>query len=247
MRHGFVFTLIVSFALAFIVIDRHGATAVAPLPLTVNSRASDGTRVAGKCMPAVVHIRGKISTNFGTRPVSGSGVLVRPDGYVLTCSHVITGVSGLTVVTRDGVSYSPETLIDEPEWDLAVLKIHPREQLPFLRLASSPAVLGERVFILGSPQGFPWSVTAGIVSNHSTTISLSSGDLTEMVMTDAPINPGNSGGPMVTVDGEVVGVATAYRPDGQSMGWACPLHRASKMVERAIALQAARRALMEVR
>lgn len=147
----------------------------------------------------------------------GSGFIISPDGYVLTNNHVIDGAAEIIVRLHDRRQYVAELVGRDPRSDVAVLKID-AEGLPAARIGkSSELAVGEWVLAIGSPFGFDFSVTAGIVS--ATGRSLPRENYVPFIQTDVAINPGNSGGPLFNLDGEVVGInSQIYSRTGGFMG-----------------------------
>jgi S1-C subfamily serine protease len=168
--------------------------------------------------PAVVHIAAQGEKGRGG---SGSGFLVSPDGMVVTNSHVVHGATKLTVQTSDG-RISRATLIgDDPDTDLAVIRID-LPDLPHIGFADSGDVrVGQIAVAIGNPLGFDNTVTAGIVSALGRTFPSSTGRLIDNVLqTDAALNPGNSGGPLLDTRGRVIGVNTAIIAAAQGICFA---------------------------
>ncbi|NWG70130.1 MAG: Do family serine endopeptidase [Parvularculaceae bacterium] len=174
---------------------------------------------------------------FGAGPSQqsslGSGVIVNPDGLIVTNNHVIEGMTEIKVVFADRREFPATILLTDPKTDIAVLKIEAGEPLPYLEFANSDAIeVGDVVLAIGNPFGVGQTVTSGIVSALArTTVGVS--DYQFFIQTDAAINPGNSGGALVDIDGRLVGVNTAiYSRSGGSngIGFAVP----SRLVQQVI-------------
>jgi len=162
---------------------------------------------------------------------SGSGFLISEDGYVLTNHHVVKGADKIIVTLNDRREMDAELVGTDPRSDLALLKIE-AQGLLFLTMADSDKLrVGEWVLAIGSPFGFDYSVTAGIVSAKGR--SLRSETYVPFIQTDVAINPGNSGGPLFNLDGEVVGInSQIYTRSGGFMGlsFAIPSNTAISVV-----------------
>lgn len=156
---------------------------------------------------------------------SGSGFVISADGYIVTNHHVIEDATALTVVL-DGREYPAEVKGDDPATDIALLKIEPEEELDFLALADSEKVrVGEWLMVIGSPLQLQNSVSIGVVSAKGRSINITPDrSLENFIQTDAAINFGNSGGPLVNLNGEVIGIATAINFGAENIGFAVPVN-----------------------
>jgi S1-C subfamily serine protease len=190
-------------------------------------------RVVEEVGPAVVSV-GVVKTQTArTRdgrqvpyqsPGSGSGVIVTPDGYILTNSHVVDQAGRLTVTLADGQEFRADLVGQDPETDTAVLRI-PTGWLPAAALGESSRLqVGQVVIAIGNPYGFQATVTSGVVSALGRSLRSETGRLIEdVIQTDAALNPGNSGGPLVDTRGQVVGINTAIIPYAQGICFAIPV------------------------
>jgi serine protease Do len=163
----------------------------------------------------------------------GSGVIVSPDGHVLTNSHVVERGARFRVQLLDGRELPARVLGTDPATDLAVLQVETKERLPFLPAGrSDDLMIGETVIAIGNPFGLAHTVTTGVVSALHRRVGEPGRQLFDMVQTDASINPGNSGGPLVNIQGQLIGVNTAIIGDRSAgIGFAIPIDRAFRVAE----------------
>ncbi|WP_313030215.1 trypsin-like peptidase domain-containing protein [Soonwooa sp.] len=168
----------------------------------------------------------------------GSGVIISPDGYIISNNHVVAGASKLEVVLSNKKTYIANLVGTDPNTDIALLKIE-EKGLPYLNFANSDAVeVGQWVLAVGNPLGLNSTVTAGIISAKGRSIDLLSQQsrtpIESFIQTDAAINPGNSGGALVNVSGDLIGINTAISSNTgyyEGYGFAVPSNLARKIVE----------------
>lgn len=159
----------------------------------------------------------------------GSGFVISKDGYIITNNHVVAGADEIKVKLSDGREFRGEVKGRDEKFDVALVKIEAKADLPVAPLGDSDKIeVGEWVMAIGNPFGLAQTVTAGIVSAQGRVIG--SGPYDDYIQTDASINPGNSGGPLFNTDGEVIGINTAIVAGGQGIGFATPINMAKSIM-----------------
>lgn len=197
----------------------------APLLLDSERAIVDISRNVG---PAVVAIR----TGAGEGRSVGSGVIVRPEGYILTNNHVVEGEDRVMITLASGKQISARRLGGDPRVDLAVLKVD-AGRLPTAPIGDSDTLqVGQIAVAIGNPYGFERTVTVGVVSALNRSIPGGGSALSNLIQTDAEINPGNSGGPLLDARGRVIGINTALVSGGGGggLGFAVPINTAQDVI-----------------
>ena len=227
------------------------ACSAAAAGVPISARRSEIVQVVEKVSPAVVNISAEQILRrrpsvfdeffFGFDPRRqrrsqslGSGAIIDPKGIIVTNDHVVSGASKITAMTKSGMELECEVVGADSDNDLAVLRVRrPNGALPAIRLGSSAdLMIGETIVAIGNPFGLSNTVTAGVVSAIGRTVKAENNQTyTDFIQTDASINPGNSGGPLVNVDGEMVGLATAIIGGAQGIGFAIPVDRTKRIVD----------------
>ena len=176
------------------------------------------TSVADTVGPAVV----RVETRGAQGRSGGSGVVIAPDGFVLTNSHVVAGAKELRLLDAEGRVMEARSLGEDPDTDLALLRAGSARDLPSAALGDSKKLRrGQLVVAIGNPLGFESTVTAGVISALGRSLRARSGRLIEdVIQTDAALNPGNSGGPLVSSHGQVIGINTAVIMGAQGICFA---------------------------
>ncbi len=253
---GLVGALFTSAALGGVIVatrDKGGTKAAAPVVQTVDAKgtAKPTLSFAGATLsvadvlkavePAVVALstQQQIDPNsfFGVEPSqgAGTGIVLTPDGYILTNAHVIEGAATIKVTFSDRKVRSATVIGRDRERDIALVKVDGAKNLPTARLGSSKAsVVGDQVLAIGNALALPGgpTVTTGIVSAIDRDIEADNGTLEGLIQTDAAINPGNSGGPLVNARGEVIGMNTAILRNTNNIGFSIAIDRIKPIVEK---------------
>ena len=213
-----------------------------------NAVETDFTEAADKTVHAVVHVKNVaigrqprtlqeyMSGMRGGRAIqgAGSGVIITPDGYIVTNNHVINGASELEVTLNNNLTYKAELIGTDPQSDIALIKVDAKD-LDYIPFADSDLVkIGDWALAVGNPFNLTSTVTAGIISAKGRDLNEGDSKMQSFIQTDAAINPGNSGGALVNTNGELIGINTAITSQTGSYigyGFAVPSNNARKIVE----------------
>jgi S1-C subfamily serine protease len=178
---------------------------------------------------------------------TGSGFLFSSDGYLFTNSHVVHNAQTIRVKLHDGSSSQAELIGEDPDTDLAILKISEADFKPAKLGDAEGLKIGQLVIAIGNPLGFQHTVTAGVVSALGRTLEGQTGRMMDsMIQTDAALNPGNSGGPLINAEGEVVGVNTATIRGAQGLCFAISINTAKDVANQLIRFGKVKRAYLGV-
>lgn len=165
----------------------------------------------------------------------GSGVIINKKGYIVTNHHVVMKGSRIIVTLADGRVFKAELVASSPKYDIAVLKINTKEDLPAAEMGSSKdLMIGETVIAIGNPFGLSHTVTTGVISALHRSIKADDTIYNDFIQTDASINPGNSGGPLLNINGQVIGINTAIYSKAQGIGFAIPIDKVKRVVDELI-------------
>ena len=206
--------------------------ATVPVPIADTSRGTTETSapanvrgIVAKVQPAIVSISGTVGRGLFSGTAAGTGMVITPDGQVLTNAHVVENASSVRVNIPGQGTRSARILGRDPASEIALLKIEDVSGLPTVTFARTPPEVGDAVVAVGNALALDGSptVTTGLVSALGRQIPTDSGLLRNLIQTDAAINRGNSGGPLLNSSGQVIGMNTAVAGDAQNIGFAIPV------------------------
>jgi Do/DeqQ family serine protease len=229
------------------------------------AESTDFTKAAEKTVNAVVHVKNTSTSKdnlpsfyhyfYGEEDLperigTGSGVIVSPDGYIITNYHVIENNSTIEITTNNNKTYTAKVIGTDPDTDIAVLKINADKKLPYIYFGNSDTTrIGEWVLAVGNPFNLNSTVTAGIISAKSRDLNKRDRKNESYIQTDAAVNRGNSGGALVNTNGELIGINTAISSmTGGYVGYsfAVPSNVARKIFEDIIEYGDVQRGLLGV-
>jgi len=203
----------------------------------------DVVQVVGPAVVSLSLSRGRRGRTTG----QGSGVIVAPDGYVLTNSHVVSKVTKVSASLPDGRTMSGRVVGDDPATDLAVVRLE-GTKLPFAQVAADTSpIQGQLAIAIGNPLGFDSTVSAGVVSGLGRSLRGRDGRLIDgVIQHTAPLNPGNSGGPLVDSRGRILGINTAMIARSQGIGFAIAAETAAWVLSQLLSRGRVRRARLGI-
>ena len=225
---------------------------------------SNFVEAANKSINAVVHVKNTALSNERFSPLeyfygkgenrerigTGSGVIVSPDGFIITNNHVIEDATKIEVTTNDNVRYEAKLIGTDPYTDIAVLKIKSQDKLPYLYFGDSDTTqIGEWVLAIGNPFNLNSTVTAGIISAKARDLNARDDKNQSFLQTDAAVNRGNSGGALVNTQGELIGINTAittFSGGFEGYSFAVPSNIARKVFEDLIEYGSTQKGLLGV-
>jgi serine protease Do len=215
--------------------------APAPVPTAVPPAAEENAviRVVDRIRPYVVNIDtvAQVQTFFGVFPQqgAGSGVIVSPEGLILTNNHVVEGAQQIKVTLLSGKTLAGKIVGRDPFSDLAVIKVETNERLPAATLGRSSTLrVGQMAVAVGNPFGLGHTVTVGVISALNRSIQVPNLVIENLIQTDAAINPGNSGGALADSSGALIGINTAIVQQAQGIGFAIPIDTARVIMDQLI-------------
>ena len=220
-----------------------GRTAI-PAPVQTSTLGrSNIPEIIKRLGPSVVHIQTEtVRLDQFNQPIPaqgvGTGEIIDDKGHILTNNHVIDGAETILVTLSDGRAFEAELIGGDATLDLAVLRIDAEDLVPIPIGKSSALQVGDSVIVIGHALNLPGgpTITGGWVSALDRSIDVSQTiTMRNLIQTDAAINPGNSGGPLINLDGEMVGIATAKLPSGEGIGFAISIDPAMPQIEELIA------------
>ena len=219
-----------------------------PLPLSddplLDAYSRAVTAAVARVGPAVVHVAARRESHGGT----GSGVVISPDGLLLTNAHVVAGATALEAMAPDGRRFPVRLLGQDRATDIAVLRAEAQGPLPAAELGSSATLRpGQVAIAIGNPLGFANTVTAGIVSAVGRALPARGGwPVEDLIQTDAALNPGNSGGALADSAGRVIGIATAVIAGAQGLCFAVAADTAQLVLSQVLRFGRVRRAVLGI-
>ncbi len=206
--------------------------------MQINAFEDEITKAVEKVNGSVVTVnnQGYAMGRYG-RPFpfngQGSGIIISPSGYVMTNYHVVKGAQNMEVITSDGSEFNARYIGGDPATDIALIRIRDKD-LPYAELGNSDALkAGQFALAVGNALGLPGkpSVSLGLISALGRPMPHADFISEGLIQTDAAINPGNSGGPLVTLNGEVIGINSSMIPFAQGIGFAIPINTAKRIME----------------